>query len=190
MSGARNPWAAAAGRPLRPETAAPFTRLQRLLLSTDGTVTYILEAYADESVEVVKLLQELSASTTADSELDLADQGETVLRRRVILRGNVSGRNLLYAEAVVVPSRVDAPFLDGLVRTDKPIGVLLAELRTESFREILRVGHEPAGRVGNHFGLHAADELISRTYRIISRLRPIILITEKFPPSVFRDLVE
>jgi chorismate-pyruvate lyase len=183
-------WKPANGSPGASVTGPAFTRLQRMLLSTDGTVTHLLEAYADEHVEVAKLVQEVQDSTGAESELDLAGEREKVLRRRVLLRGRRTGRTLLYAEAVVVLSRVEPPFLDGLVGTDKPIGLLLAELRTETFREILRVGREPSGPAGAHFGLDPTAELVSRTYRIISRHRPIILITEKFPPHFFRGLPE
>lgn len=172
-------------------TADPtsFTRFQRMLLGTDGTVTRLLEAYAGEPMEVVKLLQELDTATGGDRDLDLPEH-EKVLRRRVVLRGGRSKRILLYAEAVVALERMEPAFLDGLVGTDKPIGALLAEAHTETFREILRVGREPAGPSGAHLGLHAGAELISRTYRILVRRRPLILITERFPSQLFRVLPE
>jgi len=158
-----------------------------MLLSTDGTVTHILEAYADEPVDVVKLLQEIDSTDTVHPELELVDD-DKVLRRHVLLRGRRSGRTLLYAEAVVALGRVEAGFLDGLLETDKPIGILLAEHRTETFREILHVDRELAGAVGAHFGLPAHARLVSRTYRIMRGRRPMILITEKFPPAHFRDI--
>jgi chorismate-pyruvate lyase len=172
---------------MRPADDPTFTRFQRMLVGTDGTVTHILEAYAGERVEVVKLRQELELPDAADAELDLSPD-DKVLRRRVLLKGAESGRTLLFAEAVVALARVEPEFLDGLVTTDKPIGILLAEHRTETFREILRMCREPAGRYGEHFGIEADVELISRTYRIVRRQRPMILITEKFPATFFRDV--
>lgn len=166
-----------------------FTPFQRMLLGTDGTVTHILEAYAAEPVEVVKLVQERQAATDDDAELQLGP-GDEVLRRHVLLRGGHSGRILLYAEAIVVLGRVEPAFLHGLEATDRPIGILLAENRTETFREILRVGREPAGSSGAHFGLDRNAELIVRTYRIFCDRRPIILITERFPPHLFRAMPE
>jgi chorismate-pyruvate lyase len=161
-----------------------LTRLQRMFLGTDGTVTHMLEAYADEPVEVVKLLQDYDVSTAADSLLELPP-GSKILRRRVLLRGRRSGRCLLYAEVAVAPERVDPAFLDGLVTTDKPVGRLLAENRTETFREILAAGREPAGACAPHFGIDSLAAVIFRTYRIVSHDRPILLITEKFPESSF-----
>jgi chorismate-pyruvate lyase len=166
----------------------PLTRFQRMLLATDGTVTHILEAYAGEPIEVVKLLQEFDTCTKADAPLELGEHEEKVLRRQVVLRSSRSRQNLLYAEAVVVPGRVDAGFLDGLVGTDDPIGLLLERTRIETFREILRVFREPAGPVGAVFGIDAGAELVARTYRILSGGLPILLITEKFPPHLFRSV--
>jgi chorismate-pyruvate lyase len=163
-----------------------LTRFQRMLVGTDGTVTHMLAAYADEPIDVQKLLQVRDTSGDVPH-LRLPPEAD-ILRRRVVLRGRRSGQTLLYAEAVVVLDRVDPAFVEGLVGTDKPIGILLAESRTETFREILEVKREPAGVVGAHFGTAATDELISRTYRIVANREPIILITEKFPAEAFRGL--
>lgn len=167
-----------------PADDASFTRFQRMLLGTDGTVTHLLEAYAGEPVEVVKLMQAADVCGGADADLLLSPEDD-VLRRRVLLRGAESRRTLLYAEAIVAVSRVEPALLDGLVTTDRPIGALLAEHRMETFREILRVQREPAGPRGAHFGIGESDELISRTYKILQRQLPIILITEKFPATAF-----
>ena len=158
-----------------------------MLLGTDGTVTHILEAYAGEPIEVVKLLQEYDIATAADAPLEVAAEAK-VLRRRVLLRGRRSGQNLLYAEVTVVPERVDPTLLAGLVTTDKPVGVLLAENRTETFRVILVAKREPAGPCAPHFHVQPTALVISRTYRILARQEPIMLITEKFPEGFFRSL--
>jgi chorismate-pyruvate lyase len=173
-------------RPVMIDTA-PLTRFQRLLMGADGTVTHILEAYADEPVEVVKLHQGVEVATDADLDLRLSADDE-VLRRRVLLRGRHSRRPLLYAEATVAIARVERSFLDGLVGTDRPIGLLLAENRTETFREVLVMDREPAGSLGTHFAVEPTAELLFRTYRILSRRRPVMVITEKFPTDFFRGL--
>ena len=175
------------GAGMRPADEASLTRFQRMLLGTDGTVTHILEAYADEPVEVVKLLQAFDVAGEADAELELSTD-DKLLRRRVLLRGTKTGRTLLYAEATVAVARVGPEILDGLVGTDRPIGALLAAHRTETFREILRVQREPAGGLGVHFGVEPSADLIARTYRIIRAQQPLILISEKFPLTYFRDV--
>ncbi len=166
---------------------AALTRFQRILLGTDGTVTHILEAYADEPVDVSKVSQLFDTSDDDDPRLDLS-AGDKVLRRLVLLRGRRSGQTLLFAEVVVALDRVEPALLDGLTGTDKPVGILLRESRAETFREVLRVDREPAGTCGAHFGISADAELLFRTYRILSRRQPIMLITEKFPAQSFRSL--
>ena len=158
-----------------------------MLVGTDGTVTHILEAYAGEPIEVVKLVQAFDTANGADERLAL-DDGDPVLRRRVVLRTAHTHRNLLYAEVVVAVARAGPAFVDGLVDTEKPIGVLLAEHRMETLREILEVDHEPAGPAAAHFDVEASAPLVVRTYRVVADGRPVLLITEKFPAHLFRGL--
>jgi chorismate-pyruvate lyase len=157
-----------------------------MLLGTDGTVTRLLEAYVGEPIVVTKILQAFDTADDGDEDLDLPS-GTRVLRRRVLLRGGRSGQTWLYAEAVVAPARLPGTLLERLLCTDEPIGVLLAEDRTETFREILRVNREPAGSCGAYFGCGGDAEIFARTYRIVTAGQPMILITEKFPVSSFPD---
>lgn len=163
-----------------------LTRFQRILLGTDGTVTDILEAFAGEPMEVVKLRQAFDTPNEGDTDLVL--DGERVLRRRVLLRGRRTRQSLLYAEAVVVVNRVHPGIVDGLVETDKAIGVLLAHHRTETFREILHIDRRRAGDLAAHFGMDPSDEMLSRAYLVISGGRPVIHIVETFPAAFFRGL--
>ena len=167
--------------------AAALTRFQRILLGTDGTVTHILEAYAGEPIEIVKLLQRFDVSDDGDADLLITDR-ETVLRRQVLLCGRRTHRTLVYAEVVVVVARVEQALIAGLVETDTPIGTLLRKARTETLREVLVADSEPAGTCAAHFGIDPDADLIFRTYRIVSGGQPIILVTEKFPAHFFRDV--
>ncbi len=164
-----------------------LTRFQRILVRTDGTVTQLLEVYAGEPIEVVKLAQAIDTSDENDVGLDLS-VGDKVLRRKVILRSARTCRNLLHAESVVVVDRVDPCLVDGLLRTNTPLGRLLVECRTETFRQVLHVGTEPAGTVGSHFGIELSAHVIVRTYRIVARRRPVALVMERFPTVFFREL--
>jgi chorismate-pyruvate lyase len=164
-----------------------YTPFERMLLGTDGMVTHILEAYAKEPIEVSKLLQRIEPATAPDAAMELSE-GDEVLRRQVVLRGRCSGRHLLYAEARIAVARMERAVVAALLDTDRPIGLLLAENRTESSREILRVGHGAAGPHATHFGIDEGAPMIWRTYRILVRRRPVILITERFPADWFRDL--
>src|SRR5688572_17449884 len=89
-----------------------LSALQRILLTTDGTVTDILEAFSGESVRVVKLFQEAKRIDHAVPALQLP-WGENVLRRKILLQGRMSLVNLIYAESIIALDR-----LTERVRTD------------------------------------------------------------------------
>ncbi|HET9052063.1 MAG TPA: chorismate pyruvate-lyase family protein [Candidatus Dormibacteraeota bacterium] len=156
--------------------------LQRILLVTDGTVTHMLEAYAREPIRVVKLHQSIEPCTDDLPDLEL-DRGHDVMRREVLLQGSRSGHIFIHAVSRIVPDRLDDALRRGLEESTKPIGLLLEESRTETFREILTSSREPAGSSALHFGIDPAAALISRSYRVISGGRPIMLITERFPAA-------
>lgn len=166
---------------------ASLSLLQRILLTTDGTVGRILEQYTGESIEVVKLEQSFEPAQKGQVELGLSDPElgymgpEKVLLRRVILRGSRSGQNLIYAESTFRTEKLPTGLLERLLSTAVSIGQLLTEQRMETFREILASGQEHAGEACTYFGLEPSDMLLFRTYRIFLSSQPVVMITEKFP---------
>jgi chorismate-pyruvate lyase len=167
---------------LDPRQLSPF---QRILLTTDGTVTEILEAQYSEAIRIVKLFQGAKIADKGIPYLELPP-GEVSVRK-VLLRGKVTHRNYIYAESILVPTRLDPSMQAALRQTEKPIGQLMLEMRMESFREILSCRLEPAPEIGEYFDIAADARVISRTYRIFAGGKPIMLITEKFPESAFKD---
>lgn len=161
--------------------------LQRVLLTTDGTVTNVLEALSGEAIALVKLSQSYDLSPTEDPDLRTVE-GESLIRRRILLRGRRSGRNYVYAESVILVNRLHPRLCNDLIETDNPVGKLLVQSRIETFREFVSWGFEPAGDIAGHFGLREDDQLISRTYRVFAQRAPIMVITEKFPASAFQEL--
>ncbi len=167
----------------------PLDRLgmvPRILLTTDGTLTHILEAYACEPVYLVKLLQALVDDPARRAAVGL-EGGERALRRIILLRGAKSDTPFVYADSVVLLDRLPPPVRDGLLETDTPIGKLLYSCRAETLREITAMAEEHAPEVAAHFGVSAAQAVLSRTYRVVLAGRPVAHITEKFPASSFPD---
>ncbi len=167
-------------------TVAPLSTFQRILLMTDGTVTDVLEAYANEPIRVVKLAQSFDAVDSSQPELERRT-ADRVLRRSILLQGAHSGTNFVYADSVLTPDHLHPDVVEGLLVSDKPLGRLIAEHRIETFREILALGFEPAGACAQHFGIDPATKLVFRTYRILVSHRPIVRITEKFPVTWFHS---
>ena len=175
------------------EPAGPWDRwspFQRILVSTDGTVTRTLEAFTGEEIKCVKLDQSFGALGSRlgeDTNLESV-AGDTVIRRTILLRGRKTLTNYVHANSAVLVDRVPVTMVYGMIYTSKPVGLLLAEDRVETTREVLAAGEEPAGAHGRFFGLDPDEPMISRTYRIIVGRRPALLITERFPASSFRAL--
>lgn len=170
-------------RAINPLTLSAF---QRILLTTDGTVTDILEAFSGESIRVVKLHQDVTPLENAVASLELP-WGEPALRRSILLQGHMSLVNFLYADSIIALDRLSEGVRDGLLTSKKGIGMLILEHRIETFKEILDCGIEPAAGLAEHFRIGPEDSLIHRTYRMLSGGRPIMVITEKFPSSFFQD---
>jgi len=163
-----------------------LSSFQRILLTTDGTVTEILEAHLWEAIQIVKLYQECLETDASVPYLDIGPHAP-VLIRKVILRGKPSDRNYIYAESIVALDRLDDRLRHGLMETQRPVGQLMLEARLETFREILSCCYEPAEEIGQYFGAGADARLISRTYRVFADRQPFMLITEKFPETAFRE---
>lgn len=165
---------------LRPIALADLTPFERALLAIDGTVTKFIEAYTMEAVEVVLVAQSTEA-LPADLEWLEAKAGTPVISRQVLLRGRERKNPYVYAASLLVEERLPRPIQEGLRRDRGGIGHVLLESRLETFREILWYGSECLEELPEPLHGLEGNEFISRTYRIIARGHPLMLITERFP---------
>lgn len=163
---------------------AELSTFQRILLTTDGTVTDILEAYLFEQIRIVKLSEELVLLGQDIPTMGL-QEGTEVILRKVLLQGKISRRNFVYAESIVVPERLDENFRQALLETKTPIGKLWFEQKVETFKEILDSSKERAEDLSQFFNIEPSDRLLSRTYRVVTNRKSVMMITEKFPESYF-----
>jgi chorismate-pyruvate lyase len=156
--------------------------LQRILLITDGTLTEILEATLLEPISLVKVAQDFIPAAESDAMLE-PEQGEIFMERQILLRGSRSGRNYVYAKSVLAVDRLGSKFRDELLESQTPLGRLWLEHKLETFKELLEVRCLAADGLARHFDCPASGLLLARTYRVYSRSRPVMSITEYFPIS-------
>ena len=168
-----------------PCALSPF---QRIILTTDGTLTDILEAYLFESIQTVKLSEEL-VTTTQDIPLMELKSESAIIERKVLLQGKISRNNFIYAESIIVPERLEERFKDRLLNSQIPIGRLWLEHRMETFKEIVDSGKEKVNQLSCYFNINPEENLLFRTYRLFNNHIPIIMITEKFPESYFQKRI-
>ena len=170
------------GSPPTPESAIAddpeLSQLQKILLTTDGTVTQLLALITGEPIRVQKL--EHVMVTGAPSPLAVSAT-EPVLSRRILLRSET--RAYMYAHSWLVPARMPPDMQSKMLHTDTPIGQLWKTARLETFREIVDFRRERDDNVATLFGTESA--LLSRTYLIHAGGSPMGLIVEKFPASYF-----
>ncbi|MFB2772708.1 chorismate pyruvate-lyase family protein [Pelatocladus sp. BLCC-F211] len=163
-----------------------LSTFQRILLTTNGTVTDILEYYASEQIRVVKLFEQLVSLAHDIPTMELKE-GTEVLVRKILLQGKISRKNFLYGDSIIVPEKLDEKFRKALLETKMPIGKLWFELRVETFKEILDTSKELAENLAEYFHIQPHDNMLSRTYRVINNRKPIMMITEKFPENYYLE---
>jgi chorismate-pyruvate lyase len=155
---------------------------QKVLLTTDGTVTQLLALYTGLPIRVHKLEHSLVRGGHPQW---LMTGEDPVLKRSILLCNDQ--QNLLYAESLFVIDRLPLSMQRQLLESDQPIGLLWRAARMETYREIVAYHHEPVGLLSQYFNLAVDEQLLSRTYLIHHQRQPLGMITEKFPASYFRS---
>ncbi len=159
--------------------AAELTPLQRALLVIDGTVTSFLEAWALEPVAVTRLWQGAQKLTAPDCWLAL-ETGSTVIERAVLLSGARSRGFFVFAESRINVDCLPAGMLGPLEAGEVGLGQLLLASGLDSRREGLWYGREQLKTLPEPVAAVSDGDFLTRTYRVSTRGRPLMLITERF----------
>ena len=171
--------ASAASRP----PSQPLSLLQKILLSTDGTVTDLIALYTGEQIRVEKLEQ--NVRTEVPPQVLASEVSVRVLSRKILLTG--ASKNYLFADSLFLIDRFSSSIQHQLLTTDKPIGLMWKHERLETYREIVDQRVEPSPSIAHYFNLSASEPFVSRTYVIYHAGKPLGAITEKWPLSFFRE---
>ncbi|HZC12512.1 MAG TPA: chorismate pyruvate-lyase family protein [Thermoleophilaceae bacterium] len=164
----------------------------RMLLSTDGTVTTLLEACTGEPVATRTTRQagpatlDLLLAATGrwwhpDAGLLELASAEHLIARRSILTGARSGVPYMLAESLVVPGRLPGAYAERLTRAGASLGRLLHADALEARREVLQIVAVRAGAASDALGVASSATLARRTYRIVIRGRAGAAVTEWLP---------
>ncbi len=156
---------------------------QKILLTTDGSVTAILDVLKGP-VDINTLKQEfIPANNEMAKNLNIKE-GDTVNYRVVIIK--TPQEPLIYATSLVPINRLNQNIKEDLIRADIPIGRILKNHNIESRREIKSVFVEEADKeLKNIF--RTDSQFLSRTYNIIHNDKILIFLKEMFPYSLFKE---
>ena len=156
----------------------------RMLLHTDGSVTALLEACFGAPVVVDTVANEVDDRLPTPIELEL-DPHRPVLWRQAVLR--VDDRPVLRASSVLALDRLDDHARAALLAGVEPIGNVLRRFDTR--RQLLASSAGGATAADQlELGLEDPERVHARTYRILSASRPLAIVTERIPASIFDSL--
>ena len=164
------------------KTVGKLSSTQKILLTTDGSVTAILDVLKGH-VGIKTLVQKfIPASKEMAVNLDI-DEGETVNYRVVVIG---TREPLIYAVSLVPLKRLNKEIKEDLIKADIPIGRILKAHRIESRREIKSVYAEEASKEFSQI-FDTDSPMLNRTYQIIHGDEVLIWLKETFPYRLFQE---
>lgn len=167
---------------LERESGKTFSNTQKILLTTDGSITAILDVLYGK-ITLDTLDQHFEDADTDHAKLVNVDEGEEINFREVIMHKD--GKPLIYAISHIPLSRCSREVCADLIRADIPIGRILKNYNIESRREVNNIFIEkPNDTLKKLF--NTDEDMLARDYVIINNDEILMWIKEVFPESYFR----
>ena len=159
-----------------------LSNAQKILLTTDGSVTTILDVIRGH-VKIETLEQKFVDADLEMAQLLNIEVGDTVNYRIVVIE---TEEPLIYAISLIAVKRLENDFKEDLIRADIPIGRILRKHNIESRREIKSVYYEDQSpEIKEIFKTNSP--MLTRTYNIIHNDEILIWLKETFPYTHFRE---
>lgn len=161
------------------EKYVSLSPMQKILLTTDGSITRIFEALTGEKVSVSTEEQRVIPAEGNIAKTLHIDPGDDVNFRVVYLKN--SKGVLAHATSYAPLKRIEEGFKDRIMKADISIGKIMAELKIEARREIVSCAVVHADkRLADLFKVPESSTLLKRNYNIIHKNAVLLNITEIF----------
>jgi chorismate-pyruvate lyase len=169
---------------LEQEYGKTFSNTQKILLTTDGSITAILDVLYGK-IGLFTIDQHFGIADESHAKLVNVNAGDEINFREVIMhKGN---QPLIYAISHVPLGRCSEEICSDLLRADIPIGRILKNYKIESRREINNIYIEKPNEMLKD--LYKTDEdFLARDYVIINNNEILMWIKEMFPVSYFTEI--
>ncbi len=161
-----------------------FSNTQKILLTTDGSITAILDVLYGK-ITLSTLEQHFEDATEETAKLVNAEIGDEINFREVIM--HKGDENLIYAISHIPLKRLTDEICSDLVRADIPIGRILKNYSIESRREINDIYIEKPNETLQKL-FDTDEDMLARDYVIIHKNEILMWIKEVFPVSKFTDI--
>lgn len=169
---------------LERENDKKFSNTQKILLTTDGSITAILDVLYGK-ITLSTLDQHFEDADKEHAQLVNVGEGEEINYREVIMHKD--GKPLIYAISHIPLSRCSRDVCADLIRADIPIGRILKNYNIESRREINNIFIEkPNDTLKELF--NTDEDMLARDYVIINNDEILMWIKESFPISYFTEI--
>lgn len=161
-----------------------FSNTQKILLTTDGSITAILDVLYGK-IDLTTLEQHTETADAEQAALINEEEGSDINFREIVMHKD--GNPLIYALSYVPLDRLTEEIRCDLVSADIPIGRILKNYKIESRREINNIFIEKGNKTLEE--LYGTDEeFLSRDYVIIHKDEILMWIKESFPISYFTEI--
>lgn len=158
-----------------------FSNTQKILLTTDGSITAILDVLHGK-IDLKTLKQHFEPATKESAKLVDANEGDEVNYREIIMHKDK--QPLIHAISYIPLKRLSKEIKEDLIRADIPIGRILRKYNIESRREIKNIQVEKTNaKLAKMYKTNA--DLLTRDYTIIKDGEVLMWIKEFFPVNYF-----
>ena len=168
--------------------------IDRAVMTSDGTVTTMLEACTGEPIVTVLARQSGPASLAVlerevgcwwqpPTNLLELTPAERLVARRVLLTGRQSGVAFVAAESLVVADRLPDPTALDVDRVGTSLGRLLNASGLATRRHIVELVETRDAAVSDRLGVTRTARLARRTYTIASTEQTLAAVTEWIVPG-------
>ena len=161
-----------------------FSNTQKILLTTDGSITAILDVLYGK-INLFTIDQHFGKADEEHAKLVNVNAGDEINFREVIM--HKGHQPLIYAISHVPLGRCSENICADLLRADIPIGRILKNYKIESRREVNNIFIEkPDEKLKELF--KTDEDFLARDYVIINNDEILMWIKEMFPVSYFTQI--
>jgi len=161
----------------------PLTPVARLLLTSDGSMTQMLENLTLSPISMAIKRQEIISPGDSIKELaDRAAHGRAVAREAWLASGN---RLLIYAHSILFASDGRDASLDAIMEMTSPLGRMLIDDGIKTLRKGCRIGLSQSKDIAQDLGLPGDTKFWGRYYKLSTDSGLGGIIFELFSPDLF-----
>ena len=161
-----------------------FSNTQKILLTTDGSITAILDVLYGK-ISLFTIDQHFGTANEDQAKLVNVNAGDEINFREVIMHKR--SQPLIYAISHVPLGRCSEEICADLLRADIPIGRILKNYKIVSRREVNNIFIEkPNEKLKDLF--KTDEDFLARDYVIINDDEILMWIKEMFPVSYFTEI--